>query len=70
MSRSSPYSWFDAHKAAAIETGFSRLRQRIDLALRTIEKSLDGPNNRDNAGFSEIQNELRALQMLSTDENR
>jgi hypothetical protein len=68
MSRSSPYSWFAAYKAAAFETDFSRLYRRIDLALRAIEKRLDGPKNLDEAEFTEIQGALRALQLLSNDE--
>jgi hypothetical protein len=69
MNLQSPYSWYPAYLAAALETDFSQLYQRIDLALRAIEKRLDGPKNLDDAEFTEIRHALRALQMLSTDEN-
>jgi hypothetical protein len=68
MNRSSSYSWFAAYRSAALETDFSQLYGRIDLALRAIEKRLDGPTKLDDSEFTEIQDALRALQMLSTDE--
>jgi hypothetical protein len=68
LNRDSPYSWFAAYRAAALETDFSRLYRRIDEALKAIEKRLDGPTKLDDAEFTEIQDALRALQMLSTDE--
>jgi hypothetical protein len=68
MDPQAPYSWFPAYEAAAFETDFSLLYQRMDLALRAIEKRLDAPENLDNAEFTEIQDALRALQMLGTDE--
>jgi hypothetical protein len=68
MNRHSPYSWFPAYEAAAFETDFSRLYGRIDLALNAIEKRLDGPAKLEDAEFTEIQDALPALQMLSTDE--
>jgi hypothetical protein len=64
----SPYSWFPAYIAAAFETDFSRLYERIDVALRAIEKRLDGPAKLEDAEYAEIHNALRALQMQSTDE--
>ena len=68
MKVQSPYSWYPAYLAAALETDFSQLYPRIDSALRAIDKRLDGPTKLDDAEFSEIQYALRALQMLSTDE--
>jgi len=68
MSLHSPYSWFAAYIAAALETDFTRLYGRIDLALRAIEKRLDGSQKLDIAEYNEIHEALRALQMLSTDE--
>jgi hypothetical protein len=68
MSRPSPFSWFAAYLAAAFKTDFSRLYERIDLALKAIETRLDGPKNLDDAEFTKMQDALRALPMLSTDE--
>ena len=68
MSRNSPYLWFPAYVAAAFETDFSRLYERIDEALKAIDQRLDGPTKLDDAEFTDIQYALRALQMLSTDE--
>lgn len=68
MNLESPYSWYPAYLAAALETDFFQLYERIDLALRAIERRLDEPMNLDDAEFAEIRHALRALQMLSTDE--
>jgi hypothetical protein len=70
MSLRSPYSWFPAYIAAAFETDFARLYERIDVALKEIEERLDGPKKLDTAEYHEIQDALHALQMLSTDEAR
>ena len=68
MNLRSPYSWFPAYIAAAFETDFARLYERIDVALKEIEERLDGPRKLDTAEYHEIQDALRALQLLSTDE--
>ena len=70
MNLQSPYSWFPAYIAAAFETDFARLYERIDVALKEIEERLDGPRKLDIAEYHEIQEALRALQQLSTDEAR
>jgi hypothetical protein len=70
MSPRSPYSWYPAYIAAAFETDFARLYERIDVALKEIEERLDGPRKLDTAEYHEIQEALRALQQLSTDEAR
>jgi hypothetical protein len=70
MNIRSPYSWFPAYIAAAFETDFARLYERIDVALKEIGERLDGPRKLDAAEYHEIQDALRALQLLSTDETR
>jgi len=40
----------------------------MDLALKAIEERLDGPAKLDDLEFNEIQAALRALLMLTTDE--
>ncbi len=68
MNLRSPYSWFPAYIAAAFETDFARLYERIDTALKEIEERLDGPRKLETEEYHEIQDALHALQMLSTDE--
>jgi hypothetical protein len=67
MSRQSRYSWSAAYEAAARETDFRRLHARIEGALKTIEERLDGPTKLDDTEFTDIQDALRALQMLRTE---
>jgi hypothetical protein len=64
-----PYRWFEAYRSAALERDLTRLRRRIDLALKAIEERLDGPVKLDDAEFGEIQAALRALQLLGTEES-
>jgi hypothetical protein len=62
------FAWYTAYESAVLETDFSKLHERIEVALNAIEKRLDTLSKLGEAEFNELQAALRSLAALSVDQ--
>jgi hypothetical protein len=61
------FAWYTAYESAVLETDFSKIHERIEVALNAIEKRLDMSKLGD-AEFKELQAALRSLAALSAEQ--